>query len=214
MPNSSEASGSSTRKPVDRASLTFQIFLLAAVCVLCVLVVLLVRQNRDLRAQLEWKQRVAETTATPALAIGETVEPLELIQPDGAVQRTSFGDGEPATLLLFVSENCGYCEKAIPLWRGALRDSHESLSHAKGQGIRIVGIVADPADDAPLKPIAPEIPTYRVKDGPKTWLIRVNATPSAVLLSPVGRVENFWIGETSAAQVEEMRTAILAAAAR
>ena len=145
---------------------------------------------------------------------GETVEPLELIQPDGTVRRTSFGDGEPATLVLFVSENCGYCEKAIPLWRGVLRDSQESLSHAKGPGIRIVGIVADAADDSVLKPIAPEIPTYRVKDGPKTWLIRVNATPSAVMLSPGGKVENFWIGETNAAQVEELRSAILAAAAR
>ena len=80
--------------------------------------------------------------------------------------------------------------------------------------MRIVGVVADALDDASLKTIAPEIPTYRVQDGHKTWLIRVNATPSAVLLSPLGKVENFWIGETNASQVEELRTAILTAAAR
>jgi len=198
----------------DRTSQIFQAFLLVAVCGLSVLVVLLLRQNRELRTQIEFKKRVEQTSAAPSLAIGETVKPLELIASDKSVVRTTFGEHEPATLVLFVAEHCGFCEKAIPLWVAALRDSHESLASAKGPGVRIVGIVADALDDASLKQIAPEIPTYRVQDGHKTWLIRVNATPSAVLLSPLGKVENFWIGETNPAQVEELRNAILAAAAR
>jgi len=175
---------------------------------------MLLRQNRDLRTQIEFKKRVEQTSAAPSLAIGETVNALELIAPDKSVARTTFGEREPATLVFFVAEHCGFCEKAIPLWAAALRDSRESLAAAKGPGIRIVGIVADALDDASLKQIAPEIPTFRVQDGHKTWLIRVNATPSAVLLSPLGKVENFWIGETNPAQVEELRNAILAAAAR
>ncbi|MBN8598417.1 MAG: thioredoxin family protein [Planctomycetes bacterium] len=207
-PDSEAAQG----KP-DLAGKLFTGFLLAAVCLLSVLVVLLVRQNRDLRAQLDWKKRVEATTATRALAIGESVEPLELIGIDSSVSQTAFGENQPATLVFFVSEHCGYCEKAIPLWTAALRETRETLASAKGSGVRIVGIVADALDDASLKQIAPEIPTFRVRDGHKTWLIRVNATPSAVLLSPMGKVENFWIGETNSAQVEELRTAILAAAA-
>jgi hypothetical protein len=199
---------------VDRASQVFQIFLLVAVCVLSVLVILLLRQNRDLRTQIEFKKRVEQTSAAPSLAIGETVEPLDLIALGKGTSRTTFGEHEPATIVFFVSEQCGYCEKAIPLWTAALRDSQETLATAQGPGVRVVGIVADALDDASLKQIAPEIPTYRVQDGHKTWLIRVNATPSAVLLSPLGKVENFWIGETNAAQVEELRSAILAAAAR
>lgn len=198
----------------DRAGQIFQVFLIVSVCVLCVLVVLLVRQNRQLRVQLDFKKRVEESTATQSLAIGETVEPLTVITPDGAEKQLKFGELEPATLVLFVAEHCGYCEKAIPLWSAALRDSKDSLAKAKGPGVRIVGIVADASEEAAPKPIAPEIPTFRVKNGPKTWLIRVNATPSAVLLSPAGKVEDFWIGETNASQVEELRSAILAAAAR
>jgi len=199
---------------VDRASQVFQIFLLVAVCVLSVLVILLLRQNRDLRTQIEFKKRVEQTSAAPRLAIGETVEPLDLIAAGKGITRTSFGEHEPATVVFFVSEHCSFCEQAIPLWTAALRDSKETLAAAKGPGVRVVGIVADALDDASLKQIAPEIPTFRVQDGHKTWLLRVNATPSAVLLSPLGKVENFWIGETNAAQVEELRTAILAAAAR
>jgi len=200
--------------PVDRASQIFQIFLLVAVCVLSVLVILLLRQNRELRTQIEFKKRVEQTSAAPSLAIGETVEPLDLIAAGKGITRTTFGEHEPATVVFFVSEQCGYCEKAIPLWTAALRDSQQTLAAAKGPGVRVVGIVADAFDDASLKQIAPEIPTFRVQDGHKTWLMRVNATPSAVLLTPQGKVENFWIGETNPAQVEELRTAILAAAAR
>lgn len=192
----------------------FQAFLLLAVCVLSVLVVLLLRQNRELRGQIEFKKRVEQTSASPSLAIGESVEPLELLSADGAVLRTSFGANEPATLVFFVSDRCGYCEKAVPLWTAALREARASLAGAKGPGVRIVGIVADAMDNASLKPIAPEIPTFRVRDGHKTWLMRVNATPSAVMLSPLGRVEDFWIGETNADQVEELQGAILSAAAR
>ncbi len=199
---------------MDRATRAFFAFLLVAVCGLSVLVVLLLRQNRDLRNQIEFKRRVEQTSAAPSLAIGETVESLELIAPDKSVTRTTFGEREPATVVFFVSEHCGYCEKAIPLWSEVLRDSRASLAAAKGPGVRFVGIVADALDDASLTPIAPEIPTFRVQDGHKTWLIRVNATPSAVLLSPLGRVENFWIGETNSAQIEELRNAILDAAAR
>ncbi len=199
---------------MDRATRAFFVFLLIAVCGLSVLVVLLLRQNRDLRSQIEFKKRVEQTSAAPSLAIGETVESLELIAPDKSVTRTTFGENEPATVVFFVAEHCGYCEKAIPLWSAVLRDSRASLAAAKGPGVRFVGIVADALDDASLKQIDPEIPTFRVRDGHKTWLIRVNATPSAVLLSPLGKVENFWIGETNAAQMEELRNAILAAAAR
>lgn len=178
------------------------------------LVVLLLLQNRDLKAQLAWKKRVEQTTATQSLAIGESVEALPLVAVGGKPDAIEYGQGKPATLVLFVAEHCGYCEKAIPLWAQMLRDTRDSLASAKGPGVRVVGIVADVLDDGSLKPIAPEIPTFRVQDGHKTWLIRVNATPSAVLLSSTGKVENFWIGETSPAQIEELRTAILEAAAR
>lgn len=210
--STADSTGPSARP--DLAGRLFTGFLLLAVCVLAVLVLLLVRQNRDLRAQIDWKKRVEETTAAPALAIGERVEPLELIAKDRSITRTTFGENEPATLVFFVAEHCGYCEKAVPLWTAALRETRESLASAKGPGVRVVGIVADALDEASLKPIAPEIPTFRVQDGHKTWLLRVNATPSAVLLSPAGKVENFWIGETNSAHMEELRSAVLAAAAR
>lgn len=212
-PNESHEPSNITPKP-DRSTQIFVGFLLVAVCGLCVLVVLLLRQNRDLRTQIEFKKRVEQTSAAPSLAIGESVEPLDLIGAGGAVTRTTFGEHEPATVVFFVAEHCGYCEKAIPLWAGAVRETRDTLASAKGPGVRIVGVVADALDDASLKQITPEIPTFRVQDGHKTWLKRVNATPSAVLLSPTGKVENFWIGETNAAQVEELRTAILTAAAR
>lgn len=198
----------------DRSSQYFLAFLIVAVCGLSALVVLLLLQNRDLKNQLAWKKRVEQTTATQSLAIGENVEALSLISAGGVAGKIEYGADKPATLVLFVSEHCGFCEQAIPLWARMLRDTKDSLASAKGPGIRIVGIVADALDDASLKQIAAEIPTYRVQDGHTTWLRRVNATPSAVLLSSTGKVENFWIGETSPSQIEELRLAVLEAAAR
>ncbi|MBS0190009.1 MAG: hypothetical protein U0573_00640 [Phycisphaerales bacterium] len=189
-------------------------FLCLSVVVLCVLVVLLVRQNRSLRAQLEEKKRVEASTATSSLAIGEVVEPLELLGSDGRSEPLVFAPGRPATLVLFVARECGYCERTVPIWSRVLRDCRDTLSGAKGPGVRIAGIVADALEQGELAPIDPEIPTYRVKEGSRTWLARVNATPSAVLISPQGKVENMWIGEMSPAQAEEMRGAILTAAAR
>ncbi|MFO0859273.1 MAG: hypothetical protein U0570_01865 [Phycisphaerales bacterium] len=200
--------------PDELASKAFHFFLMVAVGALTVLVALLLRQNNQLKAQLEMKKRVEAATAAPGLAIGEFVEALEITPQGGTGERLAFGPGKPAILVLFVARECGYCEKTIPLWTSVLRDTRDSLARAKGPGIRIVGIIADPEEGQDLKPIAPEVPTYRVTDGAKTWLRRVNATPSAVLLSPEGRVEDLWIGEMSGKQADEMRSALLAAAAR
>jgi hypothetical protein len=157
----------------------------------------------------------------PSLQIGEQVAALRLVRPDRSEMPLAFPHEGP-TMLFMLGRHCGYCEQAVPIYDDIVREHVAGVAPAK---LRVVGVIADappPEDasdagkaawtDAFSKP-AMFIPSFAVPDGPKTWLLKVNATPAAVLLDKDGKVLGLWRGELTKERGDEMRAALTEALA-
>lgn len=195
-----------------------------------VLILLLVRQNRELKDEVSsLRSRLNEATISsgaksgyrPSLQVGEKVDALQLVRPDRSATPLTFPHDGP-TMLFMLGRHCGYCEQAIPIYDDILREHVAGIAPTK---LRVAGVIADappPEDtsdagkaswtDAFGKP-SQYIPAFAVPDGPKTWLLKVNATPAAVLLDKDGTVLGLWRGEVTKDRAEEMRAALIDALA-
>lgn len=204
---------------------------LAAVCIVFgILIGLLVRQNRALKSEVSaLRTQLAESTLNqgakagfrPSLQLGEAVTGLQLVRPDRTAASLAFPHDGP-TMLFMLGRHCGYCDQATPIYENILREHVAGVAPTK---LRVIGVIADapPPDDASdagktawtdafSKPVT-LIPSFAVPDGPKTWLLKVNATPAAVLLDKEGKVLGLWRGEVTKERADEMRTALLDALA-
>jgi thiol-disulfide isomerase/thioredoxin len=190
-----------------------------------VLILLLVKQNRDLKAEISsLTTRLNDASINqgekasyrPSLQIGETVGALRLVRPDRAETPLAFPHDGP-TMLFMLGRHCGYCEQAIPIYDDILREHVAGVAPTK---LRVVGVIADapPPDDQSEKG-APAwtdafsksgkfIPSFAVPDGPRTRLLKVNATPAAVLLNNDGKVLGVWRGEVTKERADAMRAAL------
>lgn len=195
-----------------------------------VLILLLVRQNRELKSEVSaLRTQLAESTMNqgakagfrPSLQLGEAVTGLRLVRPDRTATPLDFPNDGP-TMLFMLGRHCGYCDQATPIYEDILREHVAGVAPTK---LRVIGVIADapPPDDASdagkaawtdafSKPVT-LIPSFAVPDGPKTWLLKVNATPAAVLLDKEGKVLGLWRGEVTKERADEMRTALLDALA-
>ncbi len=205
--------------------------ILAGVCVVFgVLIGLLVKQNRELKAEISsLTSRLNDATISageksgykPSLQIGEQVAALRLVRPDRSEMPLAFPHDGP-TMLFLLGRHCGYCEQAIPIYDDILREHVAGVAPTK---LRVVGVVADapPPEDASAAGKAAWtdaftkggkfIPPFAVPDGPKTWLLKVNSTPAAVLLDQDGRVLGMWRGEVTKERADQMRAALIEALA-
>lgn len=204
---------------------------LVACCVLFgVLILLLVKQNRELKADISSLQsRLNDATINhgekagyrPSLQVGESVSGLQLVRPDRTATPLAFPHDGP-TMLFMLGRHCGYCEQAVPIYDDILREHVAGVAPTK---LRVVGVIADapPPDDQSEKGAAAWtdaftkagkfIPPFAVPDGPKTWLLKVNSTPAAVLLDKDGKVLGMWRGEVTKERADEMRAALVEALA-
>jgi len=209
----------------------FPIATLVGCCVVFgVLILLLVRQNRELKADISSLQsRLSEATINkgeksgyrPSLQVGESVSGLQLVRPDRSAIPLAFPHDGP-TMLFLLGRHCGYCDQAIPIYDDILREHVSGVAPTK---LRVIGVIADapPPEDRSEKGNAAWtdafahagkfIPPFAVPDGPKTWLLKVNSTPAAVLLDDDGKVLGMWRGEVTKEQADEMRTTLIEALA-
>ncbi|HEX8876697.1 MAG TPA: hypothetical protein VF777_08120 [Phycisphaerales bacterium] len=195
-----------------------------------VLILLLVKQNRELKAEIaSLHTRLSDATIErgekagyrASLKIGEGVGALRLVRPDRTETPMTFPHDGP-TMLFMLGRHCGYCDQALPIYDDILREHVAGIASTK---LRVIGVVADappPEDasdagkaawtDAFIK-TSEFIPPFAVPDGPKTWLMKVNATPAAVLLDKDGKVLGLWRGEVTKERADEMRAALIDALA-
>lgn len=215
---------------MNPGSRTSTVVLTACCVVFGVLVLLLVKQNRELKADISSLQsRLNDATIEagekkgyrPSLQIGESVSGLQLVRPDRTATPLAFPHDGP-TMLFLLGRHCGYCEQAIPIYDDILREHVAGVAPTK---LRVVGVIADapPPDDRSEKGDASWtdafakggkfIPSFAVPDGAKTWLLKVNSTPAAVLLDSDGKVLGMWRGEVTKERADEMRAALVEALA-
>lgn len=195
-----------------------------------VLILLLVRQNRALKSEVSaLRTQLAESTMNqgakvgfrPSLQLGEAVTGLQLVRPDRTAASVAFPHDGP-TMLFMLGRHCGYCDQATPIYEDILREQVAGVAPTK---LRVIGVIADapPLDDASeagkaewsdaFTKVGKFIPAFAVPDGPITWLLKVNATPAAVLLDNEGKVLGVWRGEVTKERAEEMRAALTEALA-
>ncbi len=195
-----------------------------------VLILLLVQQNRELKDEVSsLRSRLNEATINsgakagyrPSLQVGERVDALQLVRPDRTATPLGFPHDGP-TMLFMLGRHCGYCEQAMPIYDDILREHVAGIAPTK---LRVIGVVADapPPEDTSdagkaawtdaFSKAGKYIPEFAVPDGPKTWLLKVNATPAAVLLDKDGTVLGLWRGEVTKEHTDEMRAALMDALA-
>lgn len=206
------------------------VVLVVILAIFGVLILLLAKQNRELKAQISsLTSRLNDATISageksgykPSLQIGEQVATLRLVRPDRSEMPLAFPHDGP-TMLFLLGRHCGYCEQAIPIYDDILREHVAGIAPTK---LRVVGVIADapPPDDASdagkaawtdaFTEAGKFIPPFAAPDGPRTWLLKVNSTPAAVLLDKDGKVLGLWRGEVTKERADEMRAALIDALA-
>jgi type II secretory pathway pseudopilin PulG len=191
----------------------FTTFLVIAVIALSVLTVLLSRENASLNTRLTEAmerlqvaaQQLKDRATRNAIASGDTVETVELLNASGEVDPLVFGPEEPHTLLLFVQVACGACEDTVPVWEDILSEGWP--------GLRVACVQVAQTPDAPPEPVSTAFPCRSVSPTTTTWLRRIPVAPSALRLTGRGQVLHTWFGHMSASQATELRAALADVAA-
>lgn len=169
----------------------------ALICCSAVLLglnLLLVRQNRQLKAQL------ALPPAAYELPTGSQVPDLNGFDFQGAPFRLAFGQDPRKALIFVYSPTCGFCAKNWPQWWKLM------------PGL----------DPASVRPVAVDVTStstagflieHRLNGMPVLMQVEPNArmkyrfqlTPQTILVDSAGRVERIWSGVLSDGAVAELQ---------
>jgi len=169
----------------------FARFLLVACLGLTTLCVLLVIQNHALRART--------LPPTAALASGDRLSPLTVLDDSGAAREIRF-EGRPRTVLLLFTSDCPACRETLPLWT-------DLFSTAPPPPTRVVGIQLDDRRQGSEAGSALPFEVYgyerRASGDP---LSRIPGVPALVLVDDRGVVLRSWFGVPGERELEEIRT--------
>jgi thiol-disulfide isomerase/thioredoxin len=174
----------------SREHRTFTWFLIAACLALAVVAILLAWQNRGLKAELA---ATAMKLPVEAMAEGDSLEPLALLDEAGDPVALDFGEEEARTLLLVFSPECPACEEILPIWSSVLQDVPDS--------VRVVGIRLGTMTTAKTPMLA-----FQAYSLETSGLVRrIPYVPATFLLSRHGLVEHASYGVLTARDAEALR---------
>jgi peroxiredoxin len=178
----------SGRRLADRL---FHVVLTIVFVAMAVEIVLLVRQNRELEATVsELAARLESLAAPPALAVGETVSPLELRSLDGSPTEIAYDDGVDTVLLVF-SPDCPACEANIDRWK-RLAEANDPTCN------RMYWVsTADAERTRPFTERHALPPPVLIGTGEALAAYKVTHVPTTVVVGPGGVVESVWVGALS-----------------
>lgn len=157
---------------------------------LVVLNVLLLKQNLQMRSQLEKYQ-------PQKLKVGESVQSFTAKDLNGETVNISFSDNSKKRFLLYFTSTCPYCKQQFPEWK-------QLISQAKEKNIEVLGIVSENENKEALKEYLNTFGCGIESETPLQVLIlpnktlqdyKLSLTPTTVLLSNDGKVEQNWIGK-------------------
>jgi peroxiredoxin len=170
----------------------------AMLVVLAACNLLLIRQNLQLRAQLN-------SPEPPSLQPGEKVPSFSAQGLRGETIEVNYGRAGRKRVLLYFTPKCPYCHGQFAYWR-------ELLEHADRDRFEVIGIARDKEDRAKLE----EYLRRYGCDGASPTPLRValvsdevrrsyklSATPITLIVAGDGAVERAWEGRWDAAQAAE-----------
>jgi len=168
--------------------------LLIVIVVMGCEMVYLIYQNRQLRSALD------QAPAMQVLQRGQTVPPLTTTDLDGNVVAIHYGDGEPATVLIWFSPTCHVCADNAPFWN----DIYER--YCTSSEIRFLAM-SDAGADETRGYVTEQAMRFPVVCATRASLVDAyngRVMPQTALISPRGTIEQVWPGALEASRRDEI----------
>ncbi len=160
-------------------------------------VVLLLKQNRDLRAEIS---SFINPEMMEPLKPGDHVRPIKVQSLSGGTSELSYTDPSKKYLLFVLSTTCPHCEKTFPLWRMI-------ATNVKPELCSVVGISIHSFEET-KKYVDVNQPNFNivvVADTSFKRVYKINGVPETILIGGNGVVEKTWIGELTTEQTNEIQ---------
>ena len=167
--------------------------------ILALMVVFLAWQNLQLKEQL-----AAPRMPDSALAQGQPIGPIRLLDVAGAGQALTFPGDDTRTVLLFFTPDCPSCRATLPVWQQMI----ESLEAPP----RIIGVNLAPPGASQAEVLVTSgfpFPVFSVEAEQSPGLRGISYVPATVIVDGRGTVEFVWFGELDAAQQDALRQQLL-----
>jgi hypothetical protein len=167
---------------------------LSACCVVLLAAnIALLRQNRQLKAQISLPPPSLEA------AVGAQVIDLKGFDPAGKPVEVLYGQDPRKVLVLVFSPTCPFCDQNWPKWEQVISSLDRSV-------VRPVGV------DVTSTATPPFISQHRlsglpvfVKLDPRAMVnYRFQLTPQTILVDPTGKVEKVWTGMLNDSAVADL----------
>ena len=162
----------------------------------------LLRQNLQLREQLE--------TKSPRPKIGTSLRSFVATDLDGQpVQLGDTGPG-PKRIYMYFTPTCKYCREQFPYWKTIVK---EAASH----NLEVIGLVSEREDTTAVKTFLQEMNCSSDSTTPlRVALIpddlrleyKLSATPVTLLVDNSGVIEQSWVGAWRTKQFPEVSAAL------
>jgi peroxiredoxin len=164
------------------------IFVLAAVNTL------LIKQNLETRAQLEVLQEKLNP-ASWSLHPGDMAQPFSASELNGEPYNVEYQKDARTRVFFFFNPHCPYCAQQIPYWR-------DVLNNIDANRFEVIGLTGDREDRQEVLNYVKESGFLTAREPLRVVFISDNvlrsyklaSTPTTLLVSGDGRVENIWVG--------------------
>lgn len=169
---------------------------------------LLARQNFAMRRQLDERAR-AVNPAAKSLKKGELVTSLIGSDLNGRSSQVDYGKDERKHLLMYFSPGCAYCVQQAHLWRDVLNKVDSSR-------FEVTGLVSNKEDQQAVFAHAEELGYLKTRTPLPVLFVsneslaryKLIATPTTMLISGDGSVEQVWVGKWDETRVNEVAAAL------
>jgi len=173
-----------------------QIFGIIVIIALMIETILLIKQNRELKMQLEGFIAADMASLKP----GERVSSINIKTLDGTISQLLYDNSSRKYLLFVFSTTCPHCDKTFPSW---LHIVNSVLSDS----VNIVGLSMHNHDETKKFIEANNVGFYVasvVDDTSFSREYKISGVPETLLLNSHGMVEKVWIGELTDRQADEI----------
>jgi hypothetical protein len=143
----------------------------------------LIRQNRQLKAQLSLPPPALEAAA------GTQMPDLRGFDPDGKPVEVLYGKDARKVLVLVFSPTCAFCDQNWPKWEQVI----SSLDRSAVRPVAVDVTSTTTAGFVSQHQLA-SLPVFLKVDPRATLDYRFHLTPQTILVGPNGKVERVWTG--------------------
>lgn len=154
----------------------------------------LLRQNRQLKAQISLPPPTLEAAA------GTQMPDLKGFDPDGKPVEINYGKDLRKVLVLVFSPTCPFCDQNWPTWEHVISSLDRSV-------VRPVAVDVTSTAKAPFlsQHQLTELPVFEKVDPLAMVNYRFQLTPQTILVDGDGKVEKVWTGVLNDSAVADLK---------